>query len=196
MKRICKVCNLEKNITEFRKDKTKKSGYRNICKVCRNKEKVKNYDEKFRKKARVYYLNNKEKINKKAINYSKNRYKNDNLFKLSCNIRSLIKSGFRKNKYNKSYKSEEILGCSFEDFKLYLESKFEDWMNWENRGLYNGEFNYGWDIDHIIPLSSANSEEDIIKLSHYTNLQPLCSKINRDIKKSNTNYERNRNNQL
>ena len=58
-----------------------------------------------------------------------------------------------------------------------------DRMTWENRGLYNGEFNYGWDIDHIIPLSSAETEEDIIKLNHYTNLQPLCSKINRDIKK-------------
>lgn len=38
-------------------------------------------------------------------------------------------------------------------------------------------------IDHIIPLSSAKTEEDIIKLSHYSNLQPLCSKVNRDIKK-------------
>lgn len=39
-------------------------------------------------------------------------------------------------------------------------------MTWENRGLYNGELNYGWDIDHIIPLSSVNSEEEIIKLNH------------------------------
>lgn len=58
-------------------------------------------------------------------------------------------------------------------------------MNWENRGLYNGELNYGWDIDHIIPLSSARTEEDVIRLNHYTNLQPLCSKMNRDIKRSN-----------
>lgn len=58
-------------------------------------------------------------------------------------------------------------------------------MNWENRGLYNGDFDYGWDIDHIIPLSSANNEEDVIKLNHYKNLQPLCSKTNRDIKKDN-----------
>ena len=56
-------------------------------------------------------------------------------------------------------------------------------MIWENKGLYNGEFNFGWDIDHIIPLSSAKTEKDIIRLNHYTNLQPLCSKINRDIKK-------------
>lgn len=56
-------------------------------------------------------------------------------------------------------------------------------MTWENRGLYNGELNYGWDIDHIIPLSSGKTEEEILRLSNFINLQPLCSKINRDIKK-------------
>jgi len=73
--------------------------------------------------------------------------------------------------------------------KEFSESKFEYWMTWENRGLYNGELNYGWDIDHIIPISSAKNEEEIIKLSHYTNLQPLCSKINRNIKNNIYNYE-------
>ncbi len=58
-------------------------------------------------------------------------------------------------------------------------------LNWNNRGLYNGELNYGWDIDHIIPLSSAKTEEEMILLNHYSNLQPLCSKINRDIKRDN-----------
>jgi HNH endonuclease len=58
-------------------------------------------------------------------------------------------------------------------------------MNWENRGLYNGDFNYGWDIDHIIPISSAKTEEEIYKLNHFTNLQPLCSKYNRDLKSNN-----------
>lgn len=58
-------------------------------------------------------------------------------------------------------------------------------MSWENQGKYNGELNFGWDIDHIIPISSAKSEEDILNLNHYTNLQPLCSKVNRDIKKNN-----------
>jgi hypothetical protein len=56
-------------------------------------------------------------------------------------------------------------------------------MNWDNKGLYNGTSNYGWDLDHRIPLSSAVTEEEIIKLNHHTNIQPLCSHYNRDIKK-------------
>lgn len=43
--------------------------------------------------------------------------------------------------------------------------------------------------DHMIPVTSAKTEEEIIKRNHYTNLQPLCSKINRDIKKDKLEYE-------
>ena len=59
------------------------------------------------------------------------------------------------------------------------------WMSWSNYGNWNGypkELNAAWDIDHIIPISTAETEEEIIKLSHYTNLQPLCSYTNRHIK--------------
>ena len=49
--------------------------------------------------------------------------------------------------------------------------------------MFNMKTNHGWDIDHIIPLSSAKSEEEIIKLCFYTNLQPLCSYTNRYIKR-------------
>jgi hypothetical protein len=111
--------------------------------------------------------------------------KTDDIFRLSKNIRTLISNTFKIKLYTKKSKTHKILGCSYDEFKIYLESKFEDWMTWENRGLYNGELNYGWDIDHIIPISSAKTEEDIIKLNHYTNFQPLCSYTNRHIKRNN-----------
>jgi hypothetical protein len=64
------------------------------------------------------------------------------------------------------------LGCSYQDFIIYLEQKFTDGMSWKNYGLY------GWHIDHIIPLSSAKNEIDLEKLCHHTNLQPLWAKDN------------------
>jgi len=45
-------------------------------------------------------------------------------------------------------------------------------MNWSNNTMH------GWHIDHIIPLSTAKTEQDIIKLCHYTNHQPLWAKDN------------------
>jgi hypothetical protein len=152
-----------------------------------------NYNKNYRKnnkntikQYRIDYRNkNKDYFN----NYNKNRLIIDTLFKLKCNIKNLIRQSFKTKNLNKNKKTIEILGCSFEEFKLHLESKFESWMNWENRGLYNGELNYGWDIDHIIPLASAKTEEEILKLNHYTNLQPLCSYTNRYIKKDKLIYQ-------
>jgi hypothetical protein len=96
----------------------------------------------------------------------------------------LIGGSIRQRGFTKNTRTENILGCPYEEFKSYLESKFEPWMNWGNRGKYNGELNYGWDIDHVIPLETATSKEEVIKLNHYTNLQPLCSKVNRCLKRN------------
>ena len=100
----------------------------------------------------------------------------------------MIGNSLRFNGYVKNSKTEDILGCAFEDFKLYLENKFEPWMTWDNYGKFNSELNYGWDIDHIIPLDTAETEDDIIRLNHYTNLQPLCSYTNRHIKMYKTDF--------
>ncbi len=136
-------------------------------------------------KIKLYYIKNKEELRIKQRLYQNNRLKTDIQYKLKHNLRTLIRNTFKNNGYTKNSKTNDILGCSYEDFKFYLESKFEPWMNWDNRGLYNGELNYGWDIDHIIPLDSSVTEEDVIRLNHYTNLQPLCSYTNRNIKKNN-----------
>jgi len=141
-----------------------------------NKEKI--YEQR-----KIYRKNNKEKIRKQEAD-SQRRYLSTSIGKLSHNIRAAIRRSLVDSGYTKKYKSETILGCTISDFKLYIENQFEIWMNWENKGLYNGVPNYGWDLDHKIPLSSAMNEDDIIKLNHYTNIQPLCSHYNRDIKRN------------
>jgi len=98
-------------------------------------------------------------------------------------VRSLIRQSFKHKGLRKNTLSEKILGCSFKEFKQHLESQFKDWMNWDNYGLYTyGKINYGWDIDHIIPVSSAETEEELLRLNHHSNLQPLCSYTNRNVK--------------
>jgi hypothetical protein len=158
----------------------------------KNKSKIKEYQKIWRNENKEYILNYSKKYRNeyrgKINEYFNIKYKNDPIFKLKQNIRNRIRETIKQNGFTKKSKTYQILGCSFEQFKLHLESKFELWMTWDNYGLYNGEFNYGWDIDHIIPTSSANTEEDVIKLNHYSNLQPLCSKVNRDIKRNNIQY--------
>ena len=105
-----------------------------------------------------------------------------------CLLEKDLRISIKKSGYSKKSKTNEILGCSFNNFKFYLENKFQDWMYWENQGLYNGEINYGCDIDHIIPLSSDKNEEEIMRLNHYTNLQPLCSFVNRVIKRDKMSW--------
>lgn len=152
-----------------------------------NIDKVKQYrqdnKEKIRESNYQYYLKNNDVINQKRMLKWKEKYDNDPLFKIKHNLRSGVQRLIKKTKTEKLSKTEIMLGCSFEEFKTYLENKFEPWMNWDNYGLYNGELNYGWDLDHIIPLSTAKTVEDTLKLTHYTNYQPLCSYTNRYIKK-------------
>jgi hypothetical protein len=203
-KNECKVCiklyrennidkykKIEKEYRENNKEKRNKNNklYREI-EENKNKKKeqdreryIKNSD-KYKELNRIYYYNNKDRFKKNHRNYIKYRKEIDPLFKLKCAIRTLVTNSISKGGFNKNSKTEEVLGCSFNDFKNYLESKFENWMNWSNHGLYNGEYEKNWQIDHIIPISAAETEEDIIRLNHYTNLQPLCSKVNMFDKKN------------
>ena len=105
--------------------------------------------------------------------YQKKRLANDILFKLSRNHRRTINKAFKSSGYTKNSSSEKLLGCSYDEYIKYIENKFEEWMTHDNYGLYNGELNYGWDIDHIIPISYAKSEEDIININHYTSTTSL-----------------------
>lgn len=114
--------------------------------------------------------------------WDRDKRKNDPLYKFKKNFTNKLRKSL-KSWGGKNTRTINILELSINDFRAYLETQFEPWMSWDNYGLYNGEFNYGWDIDHIIPTSTATTIEEIYKLNHYTNLKPLCSKVNRDIKK-------------
>jgi hypothetical protein len=155
----------------------------------KNKEKSRKYywDNRDKRliKQKEYKKKNRPKLREYQNDYFNNRVKNDHLFRLKNNIRGLIYQSLKNKGIKKNSKTEQILGCTFQQFKEHLENQFEPWMNWDNYGLYNGELNYGWDIDHVIPVSSGLNEQEIMTLNNYTNLKPLCSKVNRDVKRDN-----------
>ena len=90
--------------------------------------------------------------------------------KLRVNLRHRVYMFLKTKSIIKNKKTMEIIGCDFVFIKNYLESKFIDGMSWENYGK--------WHVDHIIPLSSAKTEEEVYELCHYTNLQPLWCEEN------------------
>ena len=97
--------------------------------------------------------------------YTRNRMATNPLFKLRYNIASLIRSSMKGKGFTKSSKTAQLLGCSYQEFKAHLESQFTEGMTWENAGE--------WHLDHILPVSCASNEEELIALQHYSNFQPM-----------------------
>jgi hypothetical protein len=134
-----------------------------------NKEKNLTRSSNWRKENKEYFIKYYQENKTKISKQSSERKKTNVLFKLSSLYRSRINKILGSNKNNTTF---EIIGCSPEILKEHLEKQFTNGMSWDNHGLF------GWHIDHIIPLSSANTEEELYKLCRYTNLQPLWAKDN------------------
>ena len=204
LKNKTKILNDVKKYSDLNKDKIKdyqKEYYNNNKKELNEKNKnyqklnngiIKEYLVQYRKdnkdtikrKNDLYRTINKGKIKENHRLIIQNKRKTDNLYKLKESISNSIRKSFKRAKHIKTSNTLNILCCSFEEFKTHIESLWEPWMNWDNYGKYkNGELNYGWDIDHIEPITNAKTSDDVIRLNHYTNLQPLCSYTNRNIKR-------------
>lgn len=145
------------------------------CNKCNEIKKISNF-YKDRNGYRFNCKNCQRIDNKKNIKkYVKKRKKIDPLFKLQQNIRCSIRNSIRKQGYTKRSSTHKILGCDFETLKKHIERQFTKGMTWDNQGE--------WHLDHIYPVSLAKNEEELIKLNHYTNFQPLWAEDN--LRKSN-----------
>jgi hypothetical protein len=140
------------------------------------KKQVKNYWDNVKviqnEKKKVWIKNNREKYN----NYWVNRKKEDPEFKLLLNMRSRLSGYLKILNITKKNKTFDIIGCSPQFLKEHLEGRFTEGMTWDLLGQHIH-------IDHIIPLSSAKTEDELYRLCHYTNLQPLWAEDN--LKKGN-----------
>jgi hypothetical protein len=183
----CSKCNIEKELTEFSKAKRYKDGLQYKCKSCQkkwreqNKEYNKEYYQQNKKYFKEYYQQNKkyykqyeeenrEQRNKYQKEYRRDKRKIDPLYKMKHNLRTRTYYAFKRKGYSKDTKTQKMLGVDWEVAKQHIERQFTKGMNWDNYGQ--------WQIDHIIPIASANTEQELKKLCHYTNLQPLWAQDN------------------
>jgi hypothetical protein len=189
--KTCTKCSLEKPLNNFVKNKRQKDGYHYICKPChklykeQNKDKIQNRHKEWLNNNKEYISNYNKQYNinnfekkKQSIdkwwknnpNYQKEwknkKYNNDIEYRIKDNLRSRF-----YNAITNQFKIQSIidlLDCSVDELKHYLESLFKPEMTWENHGKI-------WEIDHIIPCSKFNltEEKQQKECFHYTNLQPL-----------------------
>jgi len=136
-----------------------------------HKESQSKYNKEWREKNKdrhhANYIKWKNKNQKYLKKYRRKRRKQPTV-KLIDNVRRRINSMIK----NKSKHSIDYLGIDIKSYKKYLENLFQKGMTWKNYGVK------GWHIDHIIPLSSAKNEKELIKLFHYSNTRPLWAKDN------------------
>jgi hypothetical protein len=184
-KKLCWKCDKVKSLEEFGNNKSSYDGRQARCKPCKSIE-DKEYRQRLRdkgeylKRKKAEYERNKDTYKTWSANRDRDykseykRFKQDDFKVYKQKIRSLILVSIKKMGYSKKSKTNEILGCSFEVFKQHIERQFKKGMTWNNHGE--------WHLDHIIPMASATTEEEVLKLNHYTNFQPLWAEDN--LKKS------------
>lgn len=165
----------------------------------KNKDKLKEYKAKYylnnrdelREKYKEYYKENaeqlkqyqkdyksidenREKVRIRSKQYKTNKLKTNELYKITEQLRNMIRWSFYRKGYAKKGKTRDIIGTDYDTFYNHLLE------------TYKNNYGYEWDkkeevhIDHIIPISTAKTEQDIYKLCHYTNLQLLKAKDNLD----------------
>lgn len=179
---VCICCSKEINKLRYYKNKERlleeKRIYsqknKDIIKI-RNRNQYSKNKEKRIEYQKNYYKNNKEILRPKIAARAIKKYHSDIFYKIKSNLSIRMRKFFKKN----GSRTVDFIGCSIDELKCHLESKFQDGMSWDNYGLH------GWHVDHIRPCTSfdLSKKEEQQKCFHYTNLQPLWAIDN--IKKSN-----------
>lgn len=186
----CNTCNILHPTTQYHVNKKNLDNLNGTCKLCRKKKSAaryiekrahilltcKKYQKKNRKKLSLYQAkwvaNNRDRVNTLRRERTKKRRKNDPTWAIAKDISSRLShilSGRQKCR-----KTLELMGCSRLQLMLHLESRFNFYMSWDNRGPK------GWHVDHIVPIRAFNL--DNIVEQHvcfwYKNLQPMWAKDN------------------
>lgn len=187
--KLCSKCRIIQEYSFFTKNNRSKDKLSSHCKNCQksyripNRKKMAEYGKEYRIKtkatrpSRVEYNKNwriQNKIRKRESDnqYQKNKYNTNPIFKLKSLLRSRIRAALKNNQKQGSIL--QLLGCSIEQFKSYIEGQFKEGMSWDNHGYR------GWHLDHKMPISKfdLSKKDELSQACHYTNFQPLWAEEN------------------
>jgi hypothetical protein len=198
----CKVCISEK--TKNRR-KIASEHMNKISRKSRDKNK-----HKYKERERKYYQDNKEAYKERQLRYQNDpikrakidirqeewrqnnlerlgdarrkrraeRLKEDLVYKLKCNVRCRLNYSLKNKRVRKTKSTVDYLGCDWETLWKYLNNTFEENYGMPREWLTGFEY----EIDHIEPMSKAETKEEVIRKSHYSNLQILLTEDNRSKK--------------
>lgn len=141
---------------------------------------TRDWRDRNREHLKAYYQANKDRSRKTLREWVRARYTSDPQYALIVKARTLIRHAFTRFGFKKKTKTAELLGCDWETLKRHIESQFYGDMTWESFQQKNHIGTSMVEIDHIIPISSAKTEEDVIRLSNHKNLRPLWWWENRE----------------
>ena len=172
--KTCYTCNEHKDPPMFRDG-------RRTCKLCENKIRYQKKKEK-RKNDSSY----DEKLKKYDVIRKRRKEKNP-IHGTIQSLRSHLRKIRNDRGYIKSGSLSKIIGIEWNEFKIYFESKFSPGMNWDNHGHGVGK----WALQHIIPKTYAETEDDIYRLNYYKNLMPMDFSDNGSLKDRILRYQLN-----
>jgi hypothetical protein len=85
-------------------------------------------------------------------------------------VRASLRRSLRKVNAGKDRRTFDLLGYTPCDLARHMERQFVRGMGWDNFGK--------WHIDHIVPISTADTKDDVVRLNQLSNLRPLWREAN------------------
>ena len=142
----------------------------------RNREKSKQLKHQYYLKNKIIILSNTKKNyeehKKEYADKQREKRQTDDVYRLKNNVRKAIRFALKFNDIEKCKRTEEVTKLRIDNLKAYLLKTFKDRYGYEWNDTEKVE------VDHIIPLNTAKTKEEVLALCHYTNLQLLRKEDN------------------
>ena len=165
--RTCVDCKREKDAAREARSYTDEQKIRHyeVIKAARKRD-----PERYNKISANWKANNKDSVRSARRKRQSERLKSDPVFALRHRASCLVRQAIKSRDFAKSSTTFKIIGCTNNELREHLERQFLKGMSWDNFG--------DWHIDHIVPISSAKNEYEVISMNHFTNLRPMWAREN------------------